>query len=199
MRSPLYWHPVIYQIFMRLLYGTHFQDRYKAIADLIPSFSDVMELCMGDGYLYRNYLRQKKVKYLGLDINETFVRQAGRRGITARIHDLITDPLPSHDYLILQGSLYQFIPHESQIVQKALNASRRMLVVAEPVKNLSSGRNRVVSLIAAYSANPGGRHALYRFNEESLLQFFRQFREFKEVIPIKGGREHMGIFVSNSW
>ena len=194
MSSPVYWHPFLYQTAMRILYGKHFEGRYKTLVELIPRNSSVTEVCMGDAYLYRNYLREKNVKYIGLDINPIFIASALKLGVFAKHHNLITDNIPRADYTVIQASLYQFIPEQASIIKKLLHATNNTLFIAEPIKNLATSQNPVLSFIGKYSTNPKNQHAISRFNKNSLLAFFHQFNEFKEAIEIKGGRELIGVF-----
>ena len=194
MTSPIYWHPAIYNRLMKLLYGKYFEARYEAIADLIPDGASVTEVCAGDAYLFRNYLRKKNVKYTGLDINPSFVRHAQRNNVPMSEHDLVRDEVPASDYIIIQASLYQFMPEHELIVRKLLASAKNVLLVVEPIRNLASSSNPIVTFIAKYSANPGKEHKVHRFNKETLMDFFRQFEEFKSAQEMEGGRELVGIF-----
>lgn len=192
MKSPIYWNPFIYHFIIRKLYGKDFEIRYQALADLIPEKSEIVELCMGDGYLYEHYLKNKNVKYLGLDLNNSFIREARKKNITCQLHNLLWDKVPCADIILLQGSLYQFIPHEKNIIRKMLNACRKMVLISEPVINRAQSPNFLIKLIAQYGVNPGTHHAIKRFSEQSLLKCFTVFPEFKTKIMT--GKEMIGIF-----
>ncbi|MBI2968953.1 MAG: hypothetical protein HYY40_14220 [Bacteroidetes bacterium] len=194
MRSPVYWHPYLYHLAMRFLYGRFFEERYSAIADLIPLDSDVCEVCMGDAYLYWNYLAKKSVTYCGLDINEIFVSHAIEKGVNADIHNLVRDPVPVADYIIMQAGLYQFIPCHKEILGKLISSAGKRVIVSEPIVNLSDSRNWFIAMIARLSANPGTGHPTQRFSRESLLGVFNEFSEFSETHEIRGGRELIGVF-----
>ena len=104
---------------MRLLYSKGFGDRYKQIAMLIPNHSTVLEVCCGDCYLYKHYLSQKNIKYLGLDINPHFISSALKDGINILHHDQLSNkPIPEAQYIIIQASLYHFLPNEDIIFDK---------------------------------------------------------------------------------
>src|SRR3974390_2675847 len=193
MKSPVYWHPDLYHFIMRQLYGKDFTVRYEAIEKLIPENSDVVELCMGDAYLYRNYLSSKKINYLGLDINQTFVKAAIQKNIPAKIHNLLTDEIPVADYIIIQASLYQFIPREKKIIQKMLASAGKKLVIAEAIKNRADSPNPLVSFLAKNFVDPGTGKAALRFNATSLLECFRSFKEFREELTIESGKEMIGV------
>ncbi|MCB4790914.1 MAG: hypothetical protein LHV68_03405 [Elusimicrobia bacterium] len=193
-RSFLYSSPSIYNILVRLLYGINFNSRYEAIAEIIPEGVSVMEVCCGDCYLYLNYLKKKKVKYTGLDINTSFIKSALERGVNVKYIDLNKGLLPNAQYVIMQASLYQFIPNHKAIVDKLLDSALEKLIIAEPVMNLSDSQNPVISYIAKRAADPGTGNALNRFNEQSLTVFFRSYGDrFKRSFKIKGMREMVGI------
>jgi len=104
MRSPVYWHPSIYRIVMKFLYGKSFKARYKAISEIIPDNISVVEVCAGDGYLYECFLKKKNILYSGLDINPVFVSTAKRKGMPFFLHDLTKEAIPLSDYVIIQAS-----------------------------------------------------------------------------------------------
>ncbi|MEY4581775.1 MAG: hypothetical protein RL701_6478 [Pseudomonadota bacterium] len=190
-RSPIYRHPWLYSAVMRALYVGSFQERYRVLAALIPEGSEVFEACAGDAYLYEKHLKHKAVRYSGGDLNTRFVAYAKQRGISLSLHDLTADVVPLADFVVLQASLYQFIPQEVAIVEKLQRAARRMLIVAEPVRNLSTSRSALVRAIARYSANPGDGHKAARFDESSLDTLFAgQFAsDVVHSFLTPGGRE----------
>lgn len=194
MRSPIYWNPTLYHLAIRQSAGKFFAQRYLALDELIPEHASVTEVCMGDAYLYRNYLARKQVAYLGLDINNSFVRSAIRKDIPARTFDVMSDALEPADYVIMQGSLYQFIPEEKKIIRKLLNAARKQLLISEPVRNRAQSNNPFISFLAKHAVNPGTGHATERFTEKTLVECFQCFPEFKEARTIDGGIDMIGIF-----
>ncbi len=76
MRSPIYWHPRLYQGAMRLLYGRHYRARYAEIARRVELGASVVDLCCGDCRLYTQELAGLTGSYQGLDFNAGFVRHA---------------------------------------------------------------------------------------------------------------------------
>ncbi len=194
MQSPLYWNPHFYAAAMQLLYGRQYAARYEDLARLIPEKSRVLDVCMGDARLYTGFLKRKKIDYLGLDINPAFIRHARRRGIPAQEFDLRRDPLPASDYVILQGSLYQFIPHEHAILEKLLAAARHTLIISEPVRNLGASRNRVVAWVARKATTTRQGRAEHRFHPRRLHSLFAEYHQLEHVLSVAGQRELAGIF-----
>src|SRR5205807_1701552 len=125
---------------MRLLYGRHYSARYRALASLIPERASVVELCCGPGLLYRRALREKEVRYTGLDVSPRFIAGVRRAGGEAREWDVRSlVPLPHAEYLLMQASLYHFIDRAPEIVDRMLAAAEHEVIIAEPIRNLTGG------------------------------------------------------------
>ena len=183
---------------MLLLYGRHYTSRYRALAELIPAGSSVLDLCCGPALLYHRYLRSKGVQYTGLDINSNFMARLNRRGGSGQVWDLRSEEaLPSADYVIMQASLYHFLPDASPVVDRMLQAARRQVIIAEPIRNLATSDSRLLSLLGRLFTNPGvGEHSL-RFTEASLADFFSGYSSrVVESFPIAGGREQVYVLDS---
>ena len=73
--SLIYRNASVYELAMLLLYGRHYASRYRAISELIPDGSSVLDLCCGPALLYHRCLRAKDVQYTGFDINSRFIEQ----------------------------------------------------------------------------------------------------------------------------
>jgi hypothetical protein len=108
------------------------------------------------------------------------------------LHNLLSDEIPPADIVLMQGSLYQFIPEEKNIIRRMLDASRKMVLLAEPVHNRAHSKNWMIRYVSQYAVNPGTGHKTERFNEQSLLECFRSFSELKKTIKV--GKEIIGIF-----
>src|SRR6185437_9874195 len=118
---------------MRALYGRRYAARYRAIADLIPAGSSVLDLCCGPGTLHDRYLSRKGVDYTGLDVNARFVARVTRRGGRGLVWDLQEGrALPPADSVVMLASLYQFLPDPAPVLLRMLRAARERVVVAEP-------------------------------------------------------------------
>ncbi|HLF83461.1 MAG TPA: methionine biosynthesis protein MetW [Blastocatellia bacterium] len=193
--SLIYRSASVYELAMRLLYGRHYTSRYSAIAELIPAGSSVLDLCCGPALLYHRYLRAKAVQYTGLDINANFVARLIRRGGSGQVWDLRSEEaLPSADYVIMQASLYHFLPDASQVVDRMLQAARKRVIISEPIRNLATSNSRVLTLLGRLLTNPGvGEHSL-RFTEASLADFFSGYASrVVESFPIAAGREQVYV------
>ena len=193
--SLIYRSAPLYELAMFLLYGRHYTSRYRAIAELIPAGSSVLDLCCGPARLYHRYLKSKAVRYTGLDINANFIARLSRQGGSGQLWDLRSEAsLPSADYVIMQASLYHFLPDASKVVDRMLNAARTRVIIAEPIRNLATSDSRLLSLFGRFFTNPGvGEHSL-RFTEASLADFFSRYSSrVLESFTIAGGREQVYV------
>jgi SAM-dependent methyltransferase len=189
-----------YELLMRALYGRHYADRMRAVADLVPAGSSVLELCCGPATLYRRYLHARVSSYTGIDVNEGFVARLKRDGIDARVVDLAGEPdspLPSADIVIMQASLYHFLPDASRVVDRMLAAASDRVIVSEPIRNLASSELPIIGRLGRRATDPGvGGHA-DRFTEATLDQLMDRYRDRgRTSFAIPGGREKVYVLAA---
>ena len=195
--SLIYKSESLYELAMLLLYGRHYPGRYRAIAELIPSNSNVVDLCCGPALLYHRYLRANSIQYIGLDINSKFIERLIRRGGEGKVWDLRSEePLPPADYVIIQASLYHFLPDPKPIVDRMLEAARMQVIVAEPVRNLTDSNSRLLSFLGRLLTNPGTGQQQRRFTETTLAEFFSAYASrVVDSFSIAGGREKIYVLM----
>jgi SAM-dependent methyltransferase len=185
-----------YELLMRALYGRHYEDRMQAVADQVPDGATVVELCCGPGTLYTRHLRDRVSVYIGLDVNQTFVSRLRGQGVDARMMDLADPglPLPGADVAIIQASLYHFLPDAGSLVDRMLAAAQERVVVAEPIRNLSSSRLPGIGLLGRRAADPGVGGHEQRFTEASLDQLMEGYADrVRSAFLIPGGREKVYV------
>jgi SAM-dependent methyltransferase len=190
--SFIYQHRLAYQLLMRLLYGRYFSARYETIAAEVPAGSHVVDVCAGDGYLYLNYLRAKSVHYQALDISPRLVQWMQQHGIRAQQFDVWKEALPAADIVIMQASLYQFLPDAAPVVEKMLRAARQRVIITEPIRNIASSDNPVLRLVGKRLTRPEagqGAYQAHRFDQVSLLALAQQFPTLERSAQLPGGRE----------
>jgi SAM-dependent methyltransferase len=185
-----------YELLMRVLYGRHYQARMRLVAEQVRQGASVLELCCGPGTLYFRYLSNRAAEYVGLDVNRSFVARLRRGGVDARRLDLTSDaePLPVADAVIMQASLYHFLPDAGRIVDRMLAAARESVIISEPIRNLASSRVPGVALLGRRAADPGvGGHAA-RFTEQTLDLLMNRHRgQVVSAFKIPGGREKVYV------
>ena len=184
---------------MRALYGRHYAERMRAVADQVPAGASLLELCCGPATMYRRYLRERAGTYIGLDVNARFVARLRQAGIDAREFDL-SDPalqLPGADVAIIQASLYHFLPDAGPIVDRMLAAARELVIVSEPVRNLASSDLPLVGRLGKRAADPGVGGHEQRFSEPTLDQLMERYRErTRTSFLIPGGREKVFVLAA---
>jgi hypothetical protein len=199
--SLVYRSSVGYELLMRVLYGRHYDDRMRAVAAEVPDGASVLELCCGPGTLYLRYLRARTSAYTGVDVNPRFVKQLRQRGVDARLLDLAssTGDLPAADVVVLQASLYHFLPAPERILDRMVAGAHDRVIVSEPVRNLASSDLPLVGRIGRRAADPGvGGHA-HRFTEKTLADMMAGYvdRVLKSFL-IPGGRERVYVLAAGS-
>jgi trans-aconitate methyltransferase len=190
-QSWVYRNGLVYELVMLGLYGRHYGARYRAVADLIPDGSSVVDLCCGPGILFDRYLRARSVDYTGIDVNPRFVARVNRRGGRGLLEDLSeARPLPEADVVVMQASLYQFLPDPALLVRRMLGAARERVIIAEPVRNLATSANPWVRALARRQTDPGLGARPSRFTEATFDAFIDGLgvRVMRSLV-IPGGRE----------
>lgn len=188
-----------YELLMRALYGRHYAARMRAVAGEVPSGVSVLELCCGPGTLYLRHLRGRVASYVGLDVNQRFVRRLRRRGVDARVADLAAahGELPGADVVILQASLYHFLPAPDRLIDRMLSAARDRVIVSEPVRNLASSGLPVIGALGRHAADPGVGGHEGRFTEETLARLMDRYRpRVLRSFAIPGGREQVYVLAA---
>jgi SAM-dependent methyltransferase len=180
---------------MLALYGRHYGARYRVLAELVPAGASVLDVCCGPGALFDRYLRPKGVEYTGLDINPGFVARVVQLGGRGHVQDARDDaPLPRADIVIMQASLYQFLPDVVPVVDRMRRAAGSRVIVAEPIRNLAASRAPGLAALAARFTDPGQGAQPRRFDEASLDAFFRTLEPSPtRSFLIPGGREKVYI------
>ena len=167
-RSPIYWTGHGYDLTMRALYGRSYGATYAAVAARIPDGASVVDLCCGTARLYQDFLRQRGCRYRGLDLNGDFVMHARRRGVDVRWHDVLSEPIPAADYVVMCSSLYHFGEDPDGVVGKMRRAAGKAVIISEPVRNLA--QTPVVGGVFAALTNPGAGSSSGRFDLGSFGQ-----------------------------
>jgi SAM-dependent methyltransferase len=185
-----------YELLMRVLYGPHYSARMRVVAEQVPRGASVLELCCGPGTLYFRHLNDRAAEYVGVDVNRRFIARLRRRGIDARLLDLTThaDPLPRADAVVMQASLYHFLPDAGRIVDRMLAAARERVIISEPIRNLAASTVPGVARLGRRAADPGvGSHA-GRFTEATLDELMDRYpRQAVAAFKIPGGREKVYV------
>ena len=180
---------------MFVLYGHHYSDRFRALANLVDANSSVLDICCGPGILYGRYLRAKNISYIGIDLNPVFIKQVISYGAMGTVQDVrMIGAFPGADFVIMQASLYHFLPDAAPIVKRMLNAAKKSLIITEPIRNVVDSKSLLIRRLAVLSSDAGTGPQAHRFTEQSLDGLLKGIvkRPIKSF-QIAGGREKVYI------
>ena len=181
-----YWHPVTYRFIEKVLYGKSYRRHYEALSREIGDLS-LLELCCGDCQVV-DYLKGNA--YQGLDINQRFVNHARKRGLKVFLQDVMVSEIPDAQCILIHNSLYQFYPRHEKLILKALESTQKKLIISEPVINLASSKNKVVSFVAKRVTRVGEDSSSKRFNRREMEEIFNKFHADRIEFL---GRNLMGV------
>src|SRR5262245_37611689 len=192
-KSPIYWTCVGYDLVMKMLYGREYRETYLEVARQIPDGASVVDVCCGTAQLFREGLAERRCDYLGLDFNGHFVMGVRKRGIQARFFDLLSEPIPPADYVVMCSSFYHVRRSASEAFDKMMRAARRAVIISEPVHNLSTSSPGVLGSMVRRLTNPGVGDYGERFD----LASFRAFAEkhgASEFVSRADARNAIAVF-----
>jgi glycosyltransferase involved in cell wall biosynthesis len=174
-RSPIYWSAVGYDLVMRIIWGSRHRKILREAAQLIPAGASVSEVCCGTGTLYRKYLRERDITYLGMDNNGHFIMALKQLGIASKLHDLRNDEIDPADYVVICASFYHFAEEQEDVLRRMRAAARTAVIICEPVKNYSHTLIGPFGKLANWLTKPGSGSYQYRFTPESFQKFSDKF------------------------
>ncbi|MDO1450978.1 hypothetical protein Q0590_32185 [Rhodocytophaga aerolata] len=162
---------------MNILYAGKYNNRFTEVINLLkelPPGSSVLELCFGDTYI-AEHCKKSKVRWVGVDLNPHFVKKAVAKGYEAIEGNVLTTKnLPESNICIMMGSLYHFHNTLEDVFSRIL-ASSPVVIISEPVKNLSSSSG-LIGYIARRSAKVGKGNEEFRYNEVTLLEALEKLK-----------------------
>ena len=181
MKGPIYWHPVLYDLAVRLIYRGDYDRRLRGVVEQIEPGWAVMDVCCGTGMLARALPVGQP--YLGLDFNDVFIRHLTRKGVRAERFDVVgAERLPAADVAVILGCFYQFIPDQQRLFDKCRAAARKRVIIAEPVSNMASSSNRLLALLSrSFTCPGGGVSSSHRFDRAAFLAFCETNRAMRVV------------------
>jgi hypothetical protein len=136
---------------------------------------------MGDAYFYRHYLSKKNIRYSCADINPVFVRHAKNKGLQVSLLDIPKGAIPPADIILLQGSLYHFIPDEGALIRRLLGACRSQVIISESTENLSNDSRPLKSMIGTFLSKAKSGQSKIKFTAEMLKASFAPFEKHISV------------------
>jgi methionine biosynthesis protein MetW len=117
------------------------KPEHRAILDLIPQGSSVLDLGCGDGELLAALVSQRGTRVQGIEIDEKAIYSCVAKGLSV-LHGDIDSGLPeygdkSFDYVILNQSLQQVMSPDT-VLREALRVGRWVIVGFANFANISA-------------------------------------------------------------
>lgn len=175
MKSPLYWSPFIYKSALKLAHGKHFSERYELIAGFVPDSESVLDIGCGIGLLAENV----KGRYLGLELNDTFVNHARKKGLEVLKQNVFEfDRFGEFDNCVIMDFLHHVCPKHKQVMERVINSGTKRVIVCEPY----SPEHGIVDRLSSVLDNDGFNVPQDWLKKQELLDFFNSFdpKELKE-------------------
>ncbi|CAJ36137.1 class I SAM-dependent methyltransferase [Methanocella arvoryzae] len=138
MQSPLYWSGSLYSAGITMMHGRTLHKRYSYIAR--HAGDSVIDVGCGTGKLFE-YLPPDST-YLGIDLNDNFLRHARKRGRNVMKQDALTfDRFHEFDACVVMDVLHHINPRHEEFVERVLRDVRKRVIICEPFE--VPGRNRI--------------------------------------------------------
>lgn len=152
------------------MHGRNLQQRYKFIANL--SGDSVLDIGCGTAVL-SDYLSKRK-SYLGIDLNEDFLRHARKRGRNVQKQDALTfDRFSEFDVCVIMDLLHHINPRHEEFLDRVLKDVRKRVIICEPFD--VPGRNPVLKHLIRMMDSDGTNRMEEWMDKKTLREFYDYF------------------------
>tara|TARA_B100000902_G_scaffold83121_1_gene87703 strand:- start:861 stop:1475 length:615 start_codon:yes stop_codon:yes gene_type:complete len=189
----IYWHPFVYNSLLFLLYNGRPHDRFKEIAKEICDGDDVIDLCAGNDFLFKN-LAKRPINYTAYDINLRFINSLKNKGINAYKLDVSKENIPKGDVIVLASALYHFYPDCQKLIDRMLEKAEKKVVIVEPIRNAVNSTNKFIADMAERAGRVNNCKTDYRFDEDSLRSLLDSVKVPMKTSVICNGRDLCAVF-----
>ncbi len=180
----IYRFPWLYERVLRTLHGADLDKRYHKIAEFIDR-GTMLDIGCGTSLLAA-YLKPG-IKYIGIDLNEHFLKYAQKKGLDVRkVNVLDVKAYPPADYYVICDLLHHINPRHQELL-KELCSLDGTLIVCEPFVTTKSRLKRLlVRAVVDYDFINPPRLDLRWYTEQELIDFFKQELKPVEILKIGG-------------
>lgn len=189
MKSPLYWSGSVYHAGIWLMHGQCLDQRYRYIASMLGD--SVVDVGCGTGVL-ADYLPKEK-KYLGIDLNERFLKYAQKKGRNVMRQDALQfDRYSEYDACVIMDLLHHINPRHKEFLEKVLRDVRKSVVICEPFE--VPDRNPITKKLVSIIDYDGTNNPEEWMDKETLREFYYSF-DPKSVVEL--GQAMIAVYEKN--
>jgi 2-polyprenyl-3-methyl-5-hydroxy-6-metoxy-1,4-benzoquinol methylase len=181
-------------------YYSNTRWEHKEAIALIKEHSSVLEIGPGDGFFLQELNAEKKVNYVGLELNSKAIEKARLRNIILTgetLHQHVLNPLHQKHYdVVCSFQVLEHISNIDSIISDSVQLLKKggLLIIAVP-NNDASFLKRNYHPSRFLNMPP---HHVNLFTEESLLAIAKHFNlKVKSIIKEPLQKEHEDVFVYN--
>ena len=154
-----------------MMHGRTLHQRYSYIAR--HAGESVIDVGCGTGKLV-DYL-PKDSSYLGIDLNDNFLRHAKKRGRNVMKQDALTfDRFDEFDACVVMDVLHHINPRHEEFIERVLKDVRKRVIICEPFE--VPGRNRITKNLVKLIDDDGiNSQDEAWMDKKTLLRFYDSF------------------------
>jgi hypothetical protein len=159
----------------KAIYGKRFTERFRTIAGLVNG-DTVFEPGCGPALL-SDYITPGR--YIGMDLNEKFIRYAVKKRRNCVIGNVFTETLPAADTAVIIDFLHHITPREDMLLE-ILKRTYAKLIVLEPAAAYRVRLPKAILVLVdiLFGDNDGINRTRdrmkWKFSPEALMIYFRQ-------------------------
>lgn len=169
-KSPLYWSGSVYHAGIWLMHGTSLDRRYRYIAGQVGD--SVVDVGCGTGVL-ANYIPGEK-KYLGIDLNERFLKYARKKGRNVMMQNALTfDRYSEYDACVIMDLLHHINPRHEEFLERVMRDVRKRVIICEPFD--VTGRSPIMKSIVRLIDSDGTNVTEEWMDKRTLYEFYKSF------------------------
>lgn len=171
MRSPLYSSGLLFRAAMHLLHGPGLNRKYAHICSFISPGDRVLDLGCGTGTLQSHL---KGNYYLGLEMNDSFVAYAKKKGRNVVKQDVLRfRRFNDFDVCVMMDVLHHLNPRHAELVEKALAGVRKTVIISEPFD--APNKNGALRKIGCILDDDGINASHTWMDKKALVHFYEEY------------------------
>jgi SAM-dependent methyltransferase len=205
MKSVMYSSPLVYELALNLSHRKNLNKRYDYIKETIGEGSNVLDLGCGTGLLGVKLC--KKCNYLGIDLNEKFLKLASSRALMVSLGDVFDFEkyIEDIDVVVACDVLHHIFPRHNELLEELGKHEGLRIIVGEPFKGYDKSSmgllGRINLLTDAVFDSDGINEPIFeiskrwRYSKSDLIELFNSSLANRKHISIRElGKDIIAIY-----